>query len=109
MFRNTKYYGGFNKDISKWNTRNVKYMEEMFLNSKFNQDISQWYINSKCNTENMFKGCPIKQEYEPKKHIKKKTKLTESFNFNSVNKEKKFINIFPKIRELIKTPYKKLT
>jgi hypothetical protein len=38
-----------------------------------------------------------------------KKEINEAFDFDSVNKEKKSINIFPKIRELIKTPYKKLT
>ena len=38
-----------------------------------------------------------------------KKEINEAFDFDSVNKEKKSINIFPKIRELIKTTYKKLT
>ena len=38
-----------------------------------------------------------------------KKEINEAFDFDSVSKEKKYINIFPKIRELIKTPYKKLT
>ena len=38
-----------------------------------------------------------------------KKEINEAFDFDSANKEKKLINIFPQIRELIKTPYKKLT
>ena len=38
-----------------------------------------------------------------------KKEINEAFDFDSVNKEKKSINIFTQIRELIKTPYKKLT
>jgi hypothetical protein len=38
-----------------------------------------------------------------------KKEINEAFDFGSINKGKKPINIFPQIRELIKTPYKKLT
>ena len=38
-----------------------------------------------------------------------KKEINEAFDFDSANKEKKPINIFPQIRELIKIPYKKLT
>lgn len=38
-----------------------------------------------------------------------KKEINEAFDFNSVNKKKKSINVFPQIRKLIKTPYKKLT
>ena len=35
--------------------------------------------------------------------------IVENFDFNSVNKEKKKLNIFVKIYEIIKTPYNKLS
>ena len=58
----------FNGDISDWNISNVTDMSYMFFGSKFNRDLSKWIIKIKdCNTEDMFKGCPIKDEYKPKK------------------------------------------
>jgi surface protein len=93
----------FNKDISQWDVSNVTDMETMFKHSKFNKDISQWDIK-KANRHEMFTNCPIKDEYLPKSY-----KINEGFDFGSVNKERKYINVFPKIRELIKKPYKKLT
>jgi len=35
--------------------------------------------------------------------------VAEAFDFNSVNKEKKKLNIFTKVYEIIKTPYNKLS
>ena len=35
--------------------------------------------------------------------------VAEAFDFNSVNKEKKKLNIFAKVYEIIKTPYNKLS
>lgn len=76
----------FNKDISKWDVRNVRYMGRMFARALFNQDISDWdvsrvnsmremfmssqftkaellnkwndKIKKDCNTDNMFKRTP---------------------------------------------------
>ena len=56
----------FNGDISGWNISNVTDMRWMFYASKFNRDLSKWIIKD-CNTEDMFKNCPIKDEYKPKK------------------------------------------
>ena len=56
----------FNGDISGWNISNVTDMRWMFYASKFNRDLSKWIIKD-CNTEDMFKNCPTKDEYKPKK------------------------------------------
>lgn len=45
---------GFNGDISKWNTSNVKNMECMFMNSYFNGDISKWDTSKVETMESMF-------------------------------------------------------
>lgn len=38
-----------------------------------------------------------------------KKEINEAFDFDSVNKEEKPLNIFPKLRGLIKISYEKLT
>ena len=63
MFSESK----FNGDISKWNVSNVTDMKMMFKGSLFNGDISNWNINTDCNIEDIFKDCPIKEQYKPKK------------------------------------------
>ena len=63
LFRHTK----FNGDISKWDVSKVLDMKCMFLHSDFDEDVSKWNIKTKCDTLNMFYGCPIKNEYKPKK------------------------------------------
>ena len=86
MFEESK----FNGDISQWDVSNVKNMFNMFAFSKFNRDISKWNIKSNCIMMDMYDKCPIKKIYMAKKRRKK---LTEAFDFNSVNKHNKKVNV----------------
>jgi len=59
MFKNCY---SFNCDISKWDVSNVKNMAFMFYNcGSFDQDLSEWNIKKTINTQkklnNMFHGC----------------------------------------------------
>ena len=83
MFKNSR----FNGDISKWNISNVTNMKHMFSFGLFTGDISKWKINSHCKTGAIFSGCPIRDEHKPK------FKVDETFDFGSVDKKKKHINI----------------
>lgn len=52
----------FDGDISGWNVSNVKYMEQMFLESKFtgkNGDISKWDVRNVRNFRQMFDSSDI--------------------------------------------------
>jgi surface protein len=62
----------------------------MFAHSKFNKDIHNWNINSTCRKNYIFSKCPINKEYKPKKL----SEISETFDFNSVNKQKKTINAY---------------
>jgi hypothetical protein len=74
-------------------------MQAMFYYSKFNHDISNWIISENTNTEMMFDGCTINNEYKPKC-----LQLNEAFDFDAVNKDKKFINAYNTLlEEKIKT------
>ena len=44
----------FNGNISKWNTKNVKNMYNMFYISEFNQNISNWNVSNVENMKSMF-------------------------------------------------------
>ena len=49
--------GGFNLDISKWNTKYITNMSHMFCGNKdFNQDISKWNVKNVKNMTRMFNG-----------------------------------------------------
>jgi len=85
MFESSK----FNQDISNWNVNNVQNMIFMFSSAEFNQDISNWNINKECNTMRMFYHSSINNEYKPKGVL-----ISESFNFDSVDKQKKIINAY---------------
>ena len=53
MIKQCYYY--FNEDISKWDTSNVIYMEEMFsLTKNFNQPIGRWNTSNVTNMSHMF-------------------------------------------------------
>ena len=54
----------FNRDISKWDVRNVKNMEAMFAYSPFNKDISKWHLGSNTYIREMFKDCPLENKPE---------------------------------------------
>jgi surface protein len=82
-------------------------MSWMFDHSQFNQDISNWDVRKISKKYNMFTCCPIRNEYKPKPYNKKK--VNEGFDFDSVSKEKKSINVFSIICQLLKTPYNELT
>jgi surface protein len=84
----------FNDDISGWDVSNVKTMESMFAFSKINIDISKWKLNHKCNIAGMFELCTIRNEYKPRKYYNKKRTIKESFDFGSVDKEKKSLNAY---------------
>ena len=101
MFKSTF----FNCDISNWDISNVIHMNGMFYNSTFNKDISKWDINPVANTTDIFYRCDIINEYKPKKLIK------ESFDFDSIDKEKKIINAYDKLPIILEkvTAYKNLT
>ena len=79
----------FNGDISNWDVSNVKNMQRMFAWSNFNSDISKWNINKECNTIRMFYHGSINNEYKPKGVL-----ISESFNFDAVDKQKKRINVY---------------
>lgn len=81
-------WSNFNSDISKWNVSNVTNMQGMFQYSEFNSDISKWNINKECNTIRMFYHGSINNEYKPKGVL-----ISESFNFDAVDKQKKRIRI----------------
>jgi surface protein len=72
----------------------------MFQKSEFNGDISNWNINSNCIIKDIFKNSSIKDEYKPKKL----SEISEAFDFNSVNKQKKAVNaydiLFPIINKI---------
>ena len=101
MFRSTF----FNSDISNWDVSNVIHMDGIFYNSTFNKDISNWDINPVANTKDMFDRCDIIDEYKPKKLVK------ESFDFDSVRKEKNTINAYDKLPGIFKkvTAYQTLS
>ena len=52
----------FNQDISKWDTRNVKSMENMFYGSLFNQDISTWNTIKVVSMYRMFEESKFNQD-----------------------------------------------
>ena len=101
LFRSTF----FNSDISNWDVSNVIHMGGIFYNSTFNSDISNWDINPVADTKDMFYRCDIIDEYKPKKLIK------ESFDFDSIDKEKKTINAYEKLPIILEkvSEYKDLT
>ena len=80
MFSHSK----FNGDISNWDVSNVKNMSFMFNDAEFNHNISNWNINNVTNKICMFADCKIESFYKPKK----KKKLEEGFDFDSVDKKK---------------------
>jgi surface protein len=86
MFKSSK----FNNDISNWDVSNVEYMDKMFYRSEFNQNINRWQLNNIKDMSEMFVDSPLenKNEYKPKC-----LQLNEAFNFDSVNKQKKSINV----------------
>ena len=60
----------FNQKIGDWKFPNVKDMSGMFWGAtSFNQDLSEWNLN-RINKKDIFKNCPIKNEYKPKKKNK---------------------------------------
>ena len=60
------YDSCFNKDISKWNTSSLNYMNGMFAYSPFKGNISNWNINNVIDyDDHIFDNCPIKDEYKP--------------------------------------------
>ena len=86
MFSNSQ----FNQDIGKWDVSNVTDMDGMFFFSNFNQDISKWDVSKVKNIQNidMFSKCPIRDRYKPNITIA----LMESFDFDTINTQKKTIN-----------------
>ena len=94
----------FNGDISNWDVSNVKNMQRMFAWSNFNSDISKWNINKECNTIRMFYHGSINNEYKPKGVL-----ISESFNFGSVDKQKKRINVYSRFFDILEKPYKTIT
>ena len=81
MFRQA----AFNGDISKWDVHNVENMAYMFHLSTFNKDISGWNIGIDTNNRCIFYECSIKEENKPKIL---RTKMQESFDFNSISNDK---------------------
>jgi len=73
-------------------------MTGMFDNAKFRGDISNWKINPEINIEkDFFRGWRMKD--------KPQFKVNEAFDFNSINKKKKSINLYkslPQILEKVK-------
>jgi surface protein len=53
----------FNGDISKWDTSQVKDMRQMFYGSKFNGDLSQWKPLDLIEVEDAFLDCPAPMPY----------------------------------------------
>ena len=94
----------FNRDISNWDVSNAKNMQRMFAWSNFNSDISKWNINKECNTIRMFYHGSINNEYKPKGVL-----ISESFNFGSVDKQKKRINVYSRFFDILEKPYKTIT
>ena len=97
-------WSNFNRDISKWHISNVNDMQRMFAWSNFNSDISKWNINKECNTIRMFSHGFINNEYKPKGVL-----ISESFNFGSVDKQKKRINVYSRFFDILEKPYKTIT
>ena len=94
----------FNRDISNWDVSNAKNMQRMFAWSNFNSDISKWNINKECNTIRMFYHGSINNEYKPKGVL-----ISESFNFGSVGKQKKRINVYSRFFDILEKPYETIT
>ena len=97
-------WSNFNRDISKWHISNANDMQRMFAWSNFNSDISKWNINKECNTIRMFYHGSINNEYKPKGVL-----ISESFNFGSVDKQKKRINVYSRFFDILEKPYKTIT
>ena len=97
-------WSNFNRDISKWHISNVNDMQRMFAWSNFNSDISKWNINKECNTIRMFYHGSINNEYKPKGVL-----ISESFNFDAVDKQKKRINVYSRFFDILEKPYKTIT
>ena len=89
-------YSKFNRDINNWDVSNVIDINCMFKESAFTRDISNWNINLVCDTHEMFDRCSIKEEYKPKC-----LQINEGFDFDSVNKQKKPINAFRNINQIL--------
>lgn len=53
----------FNQDISKWNMKKAKKINEMFAYSNFNQNIDSWQISNETilSNKNIFKKCPLEK------------------------------------------------
>ena len=67
----------FNSDISNWNVGNVVHMGGMFVCAKkFNQDLSRWNVGNVKYMARIFDRCRLIEDYKPKliKNMIKKNK-----------------------------------
>ena len=101
------YKSQFNGDISKWDVSNVINMKRMFYKSPFSGNLDNWNVKNVSNLVKIFQKTPL--ESNPPLWYTKKVKewngvlkerndvLKESFDFDSVNKQKKSINAYDAI------------
>ena len=102
------YKSQFNGDISKWDVSNVINMKRMFYKSPFSGNLNNWDVKNVSNLVKIFQKTPL--ESNPPLWYTKKVKewngvlvkerdgaIKESFNFDSVNKQKKSINVYDAI------------
>ena len=95
------YKSQFNGDISKWDVSNVINMKRMFYKSPFSGNLDNWDVRKVSNLVKIFQKTPL--ESNPPLWYTKKVKeqngvlVKESFDFDSVNKQKKSINAYDAI------------
>ena len=101
------YKSQFNGDISKWDVSNVINMKRMFYKSPFSGNLNNWDVKNGSNLVKIFQKTPLESN-PPLWYTKKVNEwngvlkerndvLKESFDFDSVNKQKKSINVYDAI------------
>ena len=101
------YKSQFNRDISKWDVSNVINMKRMFYKSPFSGNLDNWDVKNVSNLVKIFQKTPLESN-PPLWYTKKVNEwngvlkerndvLKESFDFDSVNKRKKSINVYDAI------------
>ena len=82
MFRNSE----FNKDISDWDVSSVRSMVSMFQNSEFNKDISDWDVSNVLHMASMFQNSEFNNNIDDwKDHLLEDVDVSKMFFGNAYN------------------------
>jgi surface protein len=77
---NPSLFEKFDEDISKWNTSNVVYMQNMFNGaSSFDQDISQWDTSKVTNMSYMFHDASTFNQFISQWDVRQVTDISSMF------------------------------